>query len=107
MDLESNLFVASSDTKSVVIYNKVVLWKKNATSAVDLPVVSLTDMQQFLFAYFNSNIIYDPTLNQTKIDTFFVGYGKQYNFFIFCKLCALIETILIFNEFFIHTLCTA
>ena len=82
MDLESNLFLVSSDTKSVVVYNKVVLWKKNAISPIDLPNISVNEMSQFLFTYFSNFIAYDNSSDQTYIGKFLIGYGIKFVIFM-------------------------
>ena len=76
MDLESNTFVSSADAQSVVVYNKIVLWKINGKNPNDLPNISLTDMRQYLFDYFKSSITFDHISNSTTLGNLFIGLGN-------------------------------
>ena len=77
MDLESNIYADSSDVQSSIVYNKVVIWKKNAIDPSDLPNLSLNDMNQIFLGYFKEKLLYNTTLNVTMLDTILIGDGKN------------------------------
>ena len=82
MALETNLFVSGGDGKSVKVYNKVLLWKKNQANPTDLPNISLLGMQQFLQGYFKSNLRIDQSLNITYLGDLTLGFGQYDNDFL-------------------------
>ena len=91
MDLESNLYADSSDGQSSIVYNKIVVWKKNAIGPNDLPKLSLNDMTQILLDYFQEILLYNTTSNFTMLGSIVIGYGNnRHLLFIICFLNLLV-----------------
>jgi hypothetical protein len=75
MDLESSHYASSADGNSVVAYNKLVVWKKNAINPNDLPTLSLNDMTQYVMDYFKGKLSFNTSSNYTMLDTVLIGEG--------------------------------
>lgn len=83
MDIESAVFKKYNPSEFTQVYSKLVLWKSDAQSPLDLPLITIEQMTTFLRSYLTANVAYDPTSNKTMLDDFLIGiHGNYDNYFL-------------------------